>query len=142
MSGETDLKILLGSMDPVLGTEDFIFCTIDEPIERIVELKPWAIIREAEGYTAIITKEAAESNGIRFSSVFSRITLNIHSSLDAVGLTAAVSTKLARSGISANVVAAYYHDHIFVKKEKAQAALEALRELVKVCPDALPGRTF
>ena len=55
----------------------------------------------------------------------------IHSSLEAVGLTAAVSTKLATKGISANVIAAYYHDHIFVSAEKAELALLALKELSK-----------
>lgn len=58
--------------------------------------------------------------------MFRGITLTIHSSLDAVGITAAVSTKLAEQGISANVIAAYYHDHIFVQAEKAELAIEAL----------------
>ncbi|WP_238326176.1 ACT domain-containing protein [Marinomonas sp. S3726] len=53
--------------------------------------------------------------------------MTVHSSLDAVGLTAAVATKLAEHDISANVIAAYYHDHIFVQKEKADAALQALK---------------
>jgi hypothetical protein len=63
-----------------------------------------------------------------FESVFSGITLTVHSSLDAVGLTAAVATKLAEYDISANVIAAYYHDHIFVQTEKSELALKALRE--------------
>ncbi|MCH9673679.1 MAG: ACT domain-containing protein, partial [Gammaproteobacteria bacterium] len=62
-------------------------------------------------------------------SIFKRITLTVHSSLDAVGLTAAVSTKLAEHDISANIVAGYYHDHIFVQTQRATHAMAALREL-------------
>ena len=57
---------------------------------------------------------------------------NVHSSLDAVGLTAAFSAKLTEKNISANVIAAYYHDHIFVPKEKAEQALNAILELQKI----------
>ncbi len=64
-------------------------------------------------------QEAAEKAQLAYESKFNQITLTVHSSLDAVGLTAAVATKLASYGISANVVAAYYHDHIFVQTEKA-----------------------
>lgn len=61
--------------------------------------------------------------------LFRAITLEVHSSLNAVGLTAAVSGALARRGISANVVAAFYHDHIFVPAGQAQEALETLGAL-------------
>ena len=54
----------------------------------------------------------ADESGLSYESIFSKITLEIHSSLDAVGLTAAFSNKLTSYGISANVVAGYYHDHI------------------------------
>ena len=60
--------------------------------------------------------------------LFKLITLTVHSSLKSVGLTAAVTSKLAEYEISANVVAAYYHDHIFVPYEKAKKAMEVLRE--------------
>ena len=70
----------------------------------------------------------ALANQLAFESVFRGITLTIHSSLDAVGLTAAVSGKLAANNISANVIAAYYHDHIFVQTEKAELALKVLNE--------------
>ena len=60
-------------------------------------------------------------------SVFRLISLHVHSSLDAVGLTAAFSTALGNAGISANVVAAYYHDHIFVPTDKADKALNVLQ---------------
>lgn len=77
----------------------------------------------------ILEKEMADKYEVNYASVFSLISLTIHSSLDAVGLTAAISKKLADKEISANVVAAYFHDHVFVPKEKAQSAIEALYEL-------------
>jgi hypothetical protein len=53
----------------------------------------------------------------------------VHSSLETVGLTAAFSTKLGEHGISANVIAGYYHDHIFVQSDLAKSAIDALHEL-------------
>ena len=77
----------------------------------------------------IITRNVADINGISYDSVFKRITIQLHTSLDAVGLTSLLSTALAGKGISANVVAAYYHDHIFVPSEKAEVALETIKAL-------------
>jgi len=79
--------------------------------------------------TLILPVEVAQQARLQFESRFRQITLTVHSSLAAVGLTAAVATKLASHDISANVVAAYYHDHIFVPAEKAESALLALKEL-------------
>jgi hypothetical protein len=76
--------------------------------------------------------DAPEKAQLAYESKFKQITLTVHSSLDAVGLTAAVATKLSSYGISANVVAAYYHDHIFVQSEKADEALSALKEFGEV----------
>ncbi|WP_121626385.1 ACT domain-containing protein [Poseidonibacter antarcticus] len=78
-----------------------------------------------------ISKNRVDESGLSYESIFSKITLEIHSSLDVVGLTAAFSNKLTSYGISADVVAGYYHDHIFVQKEKAYSAIEALEELSK-----------
>ena len=80
------------------------------------------------GADLLVAKENADKAGFNYESIFKGITLKVHSSLEAVGLTAAVSNKLAEKGISANVIAAYYHDHIFVQAENADAALSALNE--------------
>ncbi|WNC68631.1 ACT domain-containing protein [Thalassotalea nanhaiensis] len=128
MVGETNLSKLLGAMSPVLMPDEYVFCSVQGEYRDFHELDPLASYREAEGLTLVISKEAAIANKLQFESVFRGITLTVHSSLDAVGLTAAVSTKLAEKGISANVIAAYYHDHIFVQSEKAELAIEALGE--------------
>lgn len=95
----------------------------------ISNLTPIGTLGEKEGLTLIITTNDALSNGIRFDTVYKLISLTVHSSLNAVGLTVAIATKLASKNISANVVAAYYRDHIFVQKEKAGQAMEAIKEL-------------
>jgi hypothetical protein len=85
--------------------------------------------KEREGTTLIVHKELADRLQLEYSFVAAWITLTVHSSLAAVGLTAAFSTALASRGISCNVVAAYYHDHIFVDKRDLEAAMEVLRGL-------------
>lgn len=132
MSGEKNLQKLISNMTPVLVEGEYIFATLPSVTkEQLIFLDPIGTFKEKEGITVILTKSKAEERNIEYSGVFSCITLNVHSSLEAVGLTAAVSTKLAEVKISANVVAAYYHDHIFVAAQDAGRALGALNDLVK-----------
>ncbi len=132
MSGETDLARLLASMAPELTDEEYVFCIFEDArYGDYPELQPVAAIAEKEGLTLVIPKSCADELNLFYQSVFGRITLNVHSSLDAVGLTAALSEALTAKGISANVVAGYYHDHIFVQRELAKKALEALQELAR-----------
>ena len=120
-------------MEPVLDERDFVFCsfpTLDW--DQMRELNPIGIFHEKEGVTFILDTKNAVDKKIDYLSVYRLITLNVHSSLEAVGLTAAFSAKLTEKNISANVIAAYYHDHIFVPKEKAEQALNAILELQKI----------
>lgn len=128
MSGITDLDELLRSMSPKLVEAQFVFCTVLGELADYVSLSPLATFIEPEGLTLVLEKSIAESAGLSFEGTYSQITLTVHSSLEAVGLTAAVANKLASKGISANVIAAFYHDHIFVQSNKAQAAIAALEE--------------
>lgn len=129
MSGIKDLKELLNSMQPEIVDEAFVFCSVAGKLEQHLHLEPIATFMESEGLTLVLSKGTADETGLQYEGVFRQITLTVHSSLEAVGLTAAVSTKLTSKGISANVIAAYYHDHIFVPSEQAQPALFALKEL-------------
>ena len=126
MAGITELETLLHSMSPALMDGDYVFCTVDGALADYVQCAPLATFQEREGLTLVLKRENAEAAGLAFDGVFSLISLMVHSSLEAVGLTAAVATKLKDHGISANVIATYYHDHIFVQKEKAGQALAAL----------------
>ncbi len=132
MNGIVDLESLLKALSPTLDNDEFVFCSIPDDLDDYYRLKPLATFREAEGTTFILSKQVAADAGLEFEGVYKMITLQVNSSLDAVGLTAAVSNKLAEAGISANMIAAYYHDHIFVQSEKAQSALEVLNELRKL----------
>ena len=130
MTGERDIEKLLKAMSPELMDGEYVFCTFqDAQYGDYSDLKPIAAISESEGLTLIVPKSKADVRGLSYESVFRGITLGIHSSLDAVGLTAAFSNKLTEKGISANVIAGYYHDHIFVQREFAERAIEALNEL-------------
>lgn len=129
MTGEKNLKTLLASMSPELLEGEFVFCTFKNSLYGDhLELEPIASFLESEGLTLVVPKLKADEQGLSYESVFRRITLRVHSSLDAVGLTAAFSQKLTDHGISANVIAGYYHDHIFVQTDCAEKALEALNE--------------
>jgi hypothetical protein len=132
MSGETNLTKLIASMAPVLTENEYVFGIIDSiDYTQLALLNPIGTFQEKEGLTIIVAKHKADEFNIAYSGVFKCITLNVHSSLDAVGLTAAVSNKLTQSNISANVVAAYYHDHVFIASKDAEKALAELNDLVQ-----------
>jgi len=128
MPGEKDLEKLISSMEPELSQEEYVFISLLEP-EVILLKQSWAVLQEEEGTTLILRKELADNYQLVYESVFRRMTLKVHSSLEAVGLTAAVSKELAQEGISANVVAGFYHDHIFIQNNRAEEALAALQQL-------------
>ncbi|WP_406844220.1 ACT domain-containing protein [Flavobacterium soyae] len=125
MSGEKDLQTLLKSMKPEHNSGDYVFCKIEklDPInlDDIV-----MFFKENEAVTIILKKETADSLKLDYAIVMSWITLSVHSSLEAVGLTAAFSKALSDSNISCNVVAAFYHDHIFVNKKDVKKAIAIL----------------
>ena len=128
MAGETALATLLRSMSPHLNDGDYVFCTL--PDHRIpAGCEVIGSFREQEGLTVIVSRGRAEALKLPFSYEAAWITLTVHSSLEAVGLTAAFATALGQAGISCNVVAAFYHDHIFVAQADAQRAMAVLEGL-------------
>lgn len=130
MSGETDLHRLVSTMSPLLGDSGWVFCVLPETISvTALSPAPKCTFHEAEGLTVVISPAQADRYGLAYTGVFRCITLSVHSSLHAVGLTAAVSSALASAGISANVIAAYYHDHVFVQEQDAERAIRVLNEL-------------
>lgn len=128
MAGETNLDTLLKNMTPLLNEGDYVYCTVSNDqnidIQQVV-----ATFKEEEALTVILEKETADALGLEYSYIAAWITLTIHSSLEATGLTAAFAAALAKEGISCNVVAAYYHDHIFVAKKDGERAMTALENL-------------
>jgi hypothetical protein len=114
IAGERDLAAILTALQPSLAPARYSFGRSDSASLAGDE---FALIREDEGLTAI----RADASG-----AWARLSLGAHSSLEAVGLTAIVAAKLAEAGISANVVAGLFHDHIFVPWERRDDALAAL----------------
>lgn len=134
MAAEKDLRVLLSNLSPVVSADEFIFVSLSEQESeddkhRVLMTEAKGIFKEAEGVTFILACQLATKHGLSGEGPFKCITCEVHSSLDAVGMTAAMSTALGRAGISANVVAAYHHDHIFVQSDKAPRAVEVLKEL-------------
>lgn len=125
-TGETNLPRLLATMKPLLQPGEYIFCTTSDPLPSAAAL---AWFREPEGITLIMPRAAADAHGLPYTYVAAWLTLTVHSSLAAVGLTAAVAAALTRENISCNVVAAYYHDHLFVAQADATRAMRALERL-------------
>lgn len=127
-SGETDLDALLMSMEPELRPGQFVFVTVSD-VGSLPHVDPLASVVEPEGLSLVLHKTQAEELGFAIDFVAAWITLRVHSSLHAVGLTAAVSTRLAEAGMSCNVIAGFHHDHLLVPYDRADEALTVLREL-------------
>ena len=128
MAGETSLTTLLRSMSPQLNAGEYVFCTLrDGQLPDGLDIV--GSFREQEGLTVILQRAHAQQAGLSFDYVAAWITLNVHSALQAVGLTAAFATALGQAGISCNVIAGYYHDHLFVGQADAERAMQVLRDL-------------
>ena len=128
MAGEMNLQNLLKALRPRLNAGEYVYCTVDSKT-RAVEFDQLCMFVEEESVTVILPKSKADSLGLRYPTTFAWITLTVHSSLEAVGLTAAVAEALTKADISCNVVAAYYHDHIFVPAKDARQAMDVLQAL-------------
>jgi len=125
MPGESDLNIILKTLKPFLHNGEYVFCQV--PDQYRIDLNDIiSYFREGEGVTIILSKTTADRYKLPYSFVSAWITLRVHSSLESVGLTAAFSNALAAAGISCNVVAACFHDHIFVDIKDAQKTMEVL----------------
>lgn len=129
MDGGRDPRWLLAQLRPSLDPETYVFACRPHDAALPPGLAPLARIRETEGETLVVTRAAAAAHGLDGLFPCRRITLTVHSALDAVGLLAAVSGALAEAGIPANTLSATCHDHLFVPTEAAERALDVLRDL-------------
>lgn len=122
-----DAREMIAGMTPALKPGEYVFCAAGD--RDWSALNPLAMFQEAEGVSLILERGAAEAAGFPVEAPMGLITLHVYSALDGVGLTAAVATALARTGIACNMVAALNHDHVFVPIERADEAVQILIDL-------------
>jgi uncharacterized protein len=128
-TGEMNLRALLASMTPTLQPGVFVFATIPTGQAIPAGLHPIMTFREAEGLTLILDEQQADAAGLNPTFRCPMVTLEIHSSLEAVGFLAAITPRLAQAGMGVNPVSAFYHDHLFVPVDRAEEAVALLRAL-------------
>tara|TARA_Y200000002_G_scaffold383267_1_gene404614 strand:- start:8599 stop:9003 length:405 start_codon:yes stop_codon:yes gene_type:complete len=128
IDGESDLNKLIKGLSPKLNDGEYVFTSIKN-IKLLNTSEVICTFKEKEGLTLVLERSRADELGLKYNFIASWITLEVHSSLNAVGLTSLVTTELANNEISCNVIAGYYHDHIFVSTKDSLKTLEILNYL-------------
>jgi hypothetical protein len=126
MGGLTDLDKMLATLEPEVREGEYVYL-LDPGPSTVLEVE--AMVTEAEGRALVVRREVADRAGLAYESAFAWIALRVHSSLEAVGLTAAFSAALGAAGISCNVLAGLHHDHILVPVRQCDEAVRVLRSL-------------
>ncbi|MGJ8527812.1 ACT domain-containing protein [Maritalea sp.] len=126
-----DLSSLIKGMSPQLSPRRYAFATIAQDKFAGIDLTPIMSFVEDEGITLILLEKDAIAANIEHEFVCQKITLYVHSALEAVGFMAAISDRLTQVGVPCNVVAGYHHDHLFIPVEKVDVAMNCLAELSK-----------
>ena len=122
MAGMTDLHEILGALRPYVRQGSYVYVTSANPPDIAFHAR----IVEDEGTTLVLDQAIADEHRLPYDGVFGWITLEAHTSMQAVGITAAVSTALARVGLSCNVLAGFYHDHLLVPIAHVDEAMDVL----------------
>jgi len=128
MSGQTNLSVVLKSLKISCDNTEYGFATVDNktlPVDDEI----LGTFKEAEGLTIIAEKDFLQRKGMSFEGSYAKLTIDVYTSLELVGLTAVLASKLAENKIPANVVAGYFHDHIFVQYNLRKKAIEAIESL-------------
>ncbi|MFC4563012.1 ACT domain-containing protein [Nocardiopsis mangrovi] len=133
---ERDLDRLLAALEPRLRPGGYVFTRVAAPPAGV---RPVVTVAEDEALTVVCAQDEADAAGLPYDYVAAWITLRVHSALDAVGLTHAVSGALAEAGLPCNVVAGYHHDHLFVPAAEGPRAVGLLRALADRAAAAAPG---
>ena len=122
-----DTHAMIAGMQPLLDPGIWAFCAVNG--DGTLPNDVFAVIQEREGTTLILPVATAKAGGYTASPPMKKITLQVNSDLEGVGLTAAVSNALATSGIACNVIAGAHHDHLFVPWDRREEALKLLEKL-------------
>lgn len=136
MAGETDLTRLLATLQPRVREGEFVLVSLPEAAAVPCE----ATVVEEEGVTLVVRRAIADEQGWEYDFVAGWVTLQVHSALAAVGLTAAVSAALAAHQIPANILAGFFHDHVLVPADRVKDAVAALHALSALSANGGPAR--
>ena len=139
--GELDLHTLVASLDPSLHPDMFVFVTLPRQQAPPPSLYQQMMFREKEGLTVITTQSSAKEHALESTFPCRMVTLNVHSSLEAVGFMAAVTNRLTALKTGANPVSGYFHDHLFVPVGKEAGVLEVLKAMAIEAKQALERRS-
>lgn len=127
---EKDLMTLCATLDPIMSESTYVYCLFKDFVLP-GGLPAFCTVREREGLTVIVNTDDARRMGLPCTYEARLITLAVHSSLEAVGLLAVVSRRLADAGIPCNVVAGYHHDHILAPVQRADEAMRVLSDIAR-----------
>ena len=114
-------------MQPVRKAGEFVYVVAT----AIPDAQIHASIQETEGVSYVLERSDADRLGLPYDFVAGWISLTVHSALDAVGLTAAVSAALTNHEISCNVLAGLFHDHLLVPISRVDEAVAVIADLAK-----------
>ena len=128
MRSHKKLKHLISKLSPRLNEGDYVFVSVKSTKEFSRSMVLFEF-KEKEGTTIVLSQKAADQYNLKYTFIACWITLEVYSSLNAIGLTAAISTALTKHEIPCNIVAGYHHDHLFVRKELAAQTMSVLRNL-------------
>ncbi|ETN37052.1 uncharacterized protein HMPREF1541_08042 [Cyphellophora europaea CBS 101466] len=133
MSGELSLSALLSTLNPKIQPTTFVWATLANStlssLPGPLMASALFTFAESEGLSLIVPQDIAREHNIPYIYPSRQITLDVHSSLEAVGFMAAISARLAKAGFSSNPVSAYFHDHLFVKVEEAEKIVQVLKDM-------------
>ena len=127
MTGSSDVAAMLRTLEVVARPDEYVYATL--PVGHPAVSFAAATITEREGLTAVLRRSDADQYEVKYEYVAAWLTLSVHSALESVGLTSALSQALSQAGISANVLAGYFHDHILVPACESERAIAVLHEL-------------
>ncbi|KAF4988096.1 hypothetical protein FGRMN_9962 [Fusarium graminum] len=127
--GELSLSKLLSTLTTTLLPTTYVFATITDPSRLPPQSETQMMFKESEGITLTISKDYAESHQIDYFLPCKMISLDVTSSLEAVGFMAVIAMRLAAKGIPCNCVSGFYHDHIFVPLGREDETMEVLARL-------------
>jgi uncharacterized protein len=130
MPAKTNLHDILRQLGPELLPTSYVFCTLaNGRYGDFQQTSPLACIQESEGLSLVLPKTQADAHALPYEGIFRCISLRVHSSLQSVGLSAAIAQCLADAAIGVNIIAGFHHDHLLVPAERATEALGCIERL-------------